>query len=577
MRLCYHFRSWDYSIHCAPVSTERRQYPRDFGAFQWMLTQAERHPTKRTLNNLTLKFSFHIRKCHIIPGFKNVKRRPWVRPWRKLIKAELMLPGFISLLITVGTRAILKICIPEKYENLMLPCKNDYAGDSYEDKNGGKGGDGDDGGDNKRKLLSFAGNLSIHRVLAAAAAGGDYCSDGKASLISQTGLHIFIFVLAIFHALYSVVTMALAQAKMKKWKAWEEETSSLEYQFTNDPTRFRLARQTSFVRRHSGISAAPGIKWIVAFFRQFTGSVTKVDYMTMRHGFIKRKFPSSSKFDFHRYIKRCMEDHFKQVVGISMPLWGFFAILFLLLNVYRWYTFTWLAVVPLVVTLAVGTKLQAIIAKMAIEIKERHAVVQGIPLVQVSDRNFWFSWPELVLYLIHFVLFQNAFELTYFLWAWYEFGKESCVNQDTVLIIVRVTFGVGAQVLCSYATLPLYALVTQMGSTMKRSIFDQQTSKALKSWHQKAVKKTNEVKPDQLPTRTLGGSPDASSVHSPSPTRSPPDKFGIGSPRFSDVEAEAASRDQHTANITAIVDVELNHLHRPGDNSSPFVQRDLLS
>lgn len=41
----------------------------------------------------------------------------------------------------------------------------------------------------------------------------------------------------------------------------------------------------------------------------------------------------------------------------------------------------------------------------------------------------------------------------------------------------------------------------QMGSTMKRSIFDQQTSKALKNWHQKAVKKTNEGKPGQLQTR----------------------------------------------------------------------------
>lgn len=58
------------------------------------------------------------------------------------------------------------------------------------------------------------------------------------------------------------------------------------------------------------------------------------------------------------------------------------------------------------VVLAVGTKLQAIISKMALEIKERHAVVQGIPLVQVSDRHFWFSKPQLVLYLIHFVLFQ---------------------------------------------------------------------------------------------------------------------------------------------------------------------------
>lgn len=58
------------------------------------------------------------------------------------------------------------------------------------------------------------------------------------------------------------------------------------------------------------------------------------------------------------------------------------------------------------IILAVGTKLQGIITQMALEIQERHAVVQGIPLVQVTDKHFWFSWPELVLYLIHFVLFQ---------------------------------------------------------------------------------------------------------------------------------------------------------------------------
>jgi len=58
------------------------------------------------------------------------------------------------------------------------------------------------------------------------------------------------------------------------------------------------------------------------------------------------------------------------------------------------------------VILAVGTKLEAIITRMAVEITERHAVVQGMPVVQVSDKHFWFSWPQLVLYLIHFVLFQ---------------------------------------------------------------------------------------------------------------------------------------------------------------------------
>lgn len=51
-------------------------------------------------------------------------------------------------------------------------------------------------------------------------------------------------------------------------------------------------------------------------------------------------------------------------------------------------------------------ELQSILTKMALEITERHAVVQGIPLVEGSDRYFWFGRPHLVLHLIHFALFQ---------------------------------------------------------------------------------------------------------------------------------------------------------------------------
>ncbi|KAJ6336639.1 hypothetical protein OIU76_006504 [Salix suchowensis] len=466
------------------------------------------------------------------------------------VKGELMILGFISLTLTFSQSYIAGICIPLRYANTMLPCQP-----KGQEENVGSGGEP------HRRLL-----WSQRRILAAESKSKE-CKDGSVPLISVEGLHqlhIFIFFLAVFHVVYSAITMMLGKLKIRNWKDWERESWN-EHDAMNDPARFRLTHETSFVKGHTSFwTKTPILFYSLCFYRQFFRSVRKSDYLTMRHGFISVHLAPGSKFNFQKYIKKTLEDDFKVVVGISPLLWAS-AILNLLSNVHGWKAQFCVSFLPLFVTLAVGTKLQAIIAKMAIEIKERHAVVQGIPLVQVSDRNFWFSWPELVLYLIHFVLFQ------------YEFGKESCVNQDTVLIIVRVTFGVGAQVLCSYATLPLYALVTQMGSTMKRSIFDQQTSKALKSWHQKAVKKTNEVKPDQLPTRTLGGSPDASSVHSPSPTRSPPDKFGIGSPRFSDVEAEAASRDQHTANITATVDVELNHLHRPGDNSSPFVQRDLLS
>lgn len=93
------------------------------------------------------------------------------------------------------------------------------------------------------------------------------------------------------------------------------------------------------------------------------------------------------------------------------------------------------------VVLAVGTKLQGIISQMAMEIKERHVVIQGIPLVQVSDSYFWFNRPQLVLRLIHFVLFQNAFEITYFLWIWYEFGLTSCFHDDFTHAIVRFFLG----------------------------------------------------------------------------------------------------------------------------------------
>lgn len=52
-----------------------------------------------------------------------------------------------------------------------------------------------------------------------------------------------------------------------------------------------------------------------------------------------------------------------------------------------------------------------------------------------------------------------------------------------------------------------------MGSRMKKSIFDEQTSKALKKWHM-AVKKKHGGKGSKSPTVTLGGSSTISKVHS---------------------------------------------------------------
>ncbi|KAF5194858.1 Mlo-like protein [Thalictrum thalictroides] len=395
------------------------------------------------------------------------------------IKAELMLLGFISLLLTVGTEPITKICISKKMGDSMLPCKKSYESDDTDDKN-------------RRKLLWLAEDVIWRRSLAADSGKKDYCADsGKVSLISYTGLHqlhIFIFVLAVFHVLYSVILMLLGQAKMNKWKTWELETASLEYQFTNDPARFRFAHQTSFVKRHAGWSRKPGFRWIIAFFRQFFGSISKVDYLTMRHGFINKHLAQNSKFDFHKYIKRSMEDDFKVVVGISLSLW-FFAVAFLLLNVYSWYTLTWISFVPLIILLALGTKLEIIISEMAHQIQDRTTVVKGAPVVEPSNKLFWFNKPEWILFLIQFTLFQNAFQMAYFLWTWYEFGLKSCFHENVLALVVRVFLGIALQILSSYITFPLYCLVTQMGSHMKQAIFEEQTAKALMKWRKAAKAK----------------------------------------------------------------------------------------
>jgi len=410
----------------------------------------------------------------------------------------------------VGQTPISKICIPAKAGSVMLPCKP-------------KGGDKSGGGDGHRRLLWYPGE-DHRRFLAGAGAGDDYCvKKGKVSLISTNGvhqLHIFIFVLAVFHVVYSVATMALARMKMRRWKKWEQETNSLEYQFATDPSRFRFTNQTSFVKRHLGLPSTPGVRWIVAFFRQFFASVTKVDYLTMRQGFINAHLSPNAKFDFQKYIKRSLEDDFKVVVGISLPLW-FVAIFILFIDIRGLGTLIWISFVPLVILLLVGTKLEIVIMEMAKEIQDKATVIKGAPIVEPSDRFFWFNRPEWVLFLIHLTLFQNAFQMAHFVWTLLTPGLKDCYNEKLGLSIMKVVVGVSLQVLCSYITFPLYALVTQMGSHMKKAIFEEQTAKAVMKWRKAAKDKVKQREAGFDGLVSVDTTPSQSRATSPSRANSP--------------------------------------------------------
>ncbi|XP_008812868.2 MLO-like protein 1 [Phoenix dactylifera] len=394
------------------------------------------------------------------------------------IKEELMLLGFISLLLTVSQGAIQKICIPEGWTNHMLPCKEELEEAATTEH---------------FSSAFFASVLSGgRRLLSGSGSGEEFCQrKGKVPLLSLEAthqLHIFIFVLAISHVVFSVLTMLLGGAKIRQWKHWE---GSIQKEAVGDaPRKVTHVHQFEFIRDHfKGIGKDSLIhSWLHSFVKQFYGSVTQSDYTTMRLGFIMTHCRGNPKFDFHRYMVRAMEADFKKVVGISWYLW-IFVVIFLLLNVNGWHTYFWIAFIPLLLLLAVGTKLEHVITQLAHEVAEKHSAIEGDLIVKPSDDHFWFHRPRVILYLIHFILFQNAFEFAFFFWILTTYGFNSCIMDHAGFIISRLVIGVIIQLLCSYSTLPLYAIVTQMGSSFKKAIFDEHVQEGLVGWAQKVKRR----------------------------------------------------------------------------------------
>ncbi|KAL2636494.1 hypothetical protein AAZV13_06G002000 [Glycine max] len=374
--------------------------------------------------------------------------------------AELMLLGFISLLLTVTQNGITKICVRPSLTRHMLPCNLD------------------------------AGEHSTPESESATKIG--YCN--KVPLLSLEALHhlhIFIFVLAVVHVSFSLLTVVFGGARIRQWKHWEDSIAKQNYE-TGRVLKPKVTQvhQHDFIRgRFAGFDKDSAIVgWLLSFLKQFYGSVTKSDYVTLRHGFIMTHCRTNPKFNFHKYMIRALEDDFKQVVGISWYLW-LFVVIFLLLNINGWHTYFWIAFIPVVLLLAVGTKLGHVITQLAQEVAEKHAAIEGDLVVQPSDEHFWFHRPHVVLFLIHFILFQNAFEIAFFFWIWVTYGFDSCIMGQVRYIVPRLVIGVFIQVLCSYSTLPLYAIVTQMGTHYKRAIFNEHLQQNIVGWAQKAKKR----------------------------------------------------------------------------------------
>nr|CAB3503011.1 unnamed protein product [Digitaria exilis] len=381
--------------------------------------------------------------------------------------SELMMLGFISLLLVVFQNLIQKICIDESLMEHWLPCR------------GGK----------KAAVAHYVGASSTfagggRRLLTGGAAFGHCLSKGKVPLLSRHALeqiHIFIFVLAITHVALSAVTVLLGLLQMRKWMHWE---NNIQEEGSSAPKMMKRIQKIKFIqdrcKGHEKFTWV--IIWMRSFFKQFYGSVSNDDYVAMRLGFVKEHFRGHPKFNFYDYMIKALENDFKRVIGIKHN------INCLPSSADGWHSYFWISLVPLSLLLLIGTKLEHIINKLAYEVASKHAVSQGEGgvVMRLSDELFWLHSPRLVLVLIHFILFQNAFEFAYFFWTLAMFGVNSCIMDRLGYSISRIVICVIVQVLCSYSTLPLYAIVSHMGSSFKSAVFADDVADHLRGWADEA-------------------------------------------------------------------------------------------
>ncbi|KAK3017563.1 hypothetical protein RJ639_006630 [Escallonia herrerae] len=430
---------------------------------------------------------------------KKTNRRPLFAAVEKM-KEELMLLGFISLLLTATSSIITNICIPSKfYDNAFAPCTRSDVDEENENSSS----------QGRRLLAAFVQSHSFRRVLNVL--NQNTCKESHEPFVSYEGLeqlHRFIFVMAVTHISYSCLTMLLGIVKIHSWRVWEDEAHMDRHDILTEIAReMTMRRQSTLVRFHTSNPLVRNgfLTWVICFFRQFGRSVVRADYLTLRKGFIMNH-NLTSKYDFHSYMIRSMEEEFQRIVGVSGPLWGF-VVAFMLFNVKGSNLYFWIAIIPVTLVLLVGAKLQHVIATLAMESAGITGFFTGTKL-KPRDELFWFKKPELLLSLIHFILFQNAFELASFFWFWWQFGYSSCFIKNHMLMYLRLILGFAGQFLCSYSTLPLYALVTQMGTNYKAALIPQRIRETIHCWGKEARRRR----------RRLGIFTDDSTVHTDTST-----------------------------------------------------------
>ncbi|PON53457.1 Mlo-related protein [Parasponia andersonii] len=424
-----------------------------------------------------LGFFFHVSLKQFGKWLDRTRRKSLLAALDK-IKEELMLFGLLSLLMGHWIVIVAKICVKSSVlSSRFFPCGLEELISV------------DDALVSNSEYLNksvFRKHSTVH----------DYCSEGHESLASFESLeqlHRFIFVLGITHVLYSFAAIALAMLKIYSWRIWESEAKNIANQSLEEtseapPKCARMRRMSTFIDHHTSHpwSQHGVLVWLLCFSRQFWSSINRSDYMALRLGFITtHQLPLS--YDFHNYMLRSMEEEFRDIVGMNIPLW-IYTICCIFLDFHGSNIYFWLSFLPAILILLIGTKLHRVVVELAVEIMDNCPHMEHRQF-KLRDELFWFKKPKLLLHLIQLISFQNAFEMATFIWSLWEIKEPSCFMYNRKFLVIRLSFGLISQFWCSFITFPLYVIITQMGSRFKKTVLSDNVRKSLHGWQRRVKAK----------------------------------------------------------------------------------------
>jgi len=420
-------------------------------------------------------------------GFKDVLTK---------IKDELMLMGFISLLLVVFQDDLTKTCIPhsldvgvpediciEKYPEFHSSAASSAASSTAASSASASSASSSSvlstsstAGSQRRMLLNVFGPSNENATLTGsrrmAAAVASTCLEGQTSMLDAAAIHhvhILIFVIACTHITYSIILIQMSEMVIRRWTGWEH---------WGDDDNETLDRMKIPVKFKNGCHAV-----CAGLFGQFSNPVSPFKYISLRRFYLtKNKHPTN--FNFADHLIEGLESDFHELVGISWWMW-----LILMAQVmaegYGFGQYNLFAALSLIQTIGVGMYCSAVVQNLASQIYIAYGGKQqgGSAITQEmldkiqsrtqNHKNILRDVEPNMLCLktfstlklnIRFVMFQNSTSLAQAMFFFWQIGSHACYFdiRNDILYIINLSLNIVMLFHNSLVTVPLYSIVAHL-------------------------------------------------------------------------------------------------------------------